>query len=162
MNKPILYCSENCAHSRELITQIKSKALLDNFYVYVIEKEASRLPPFVDRVPLLFHNNRALVDEGLFAYIHSIKKKPDQNVDAFKLESSLTDNFAFIDKDEDQEHTFVNANKNGDFDFQRIETIAETNNRDDQIKTLEEILSNRERDIPQIDKKMFHEVFVRD
>ena len=145
MLKPTLYCSTHCLHSKELIDQIKSKSIHELFNIHVIEKEASKLPPFVDRVPLLFHNNKVLHDEGLFTYINSINSK-QQTIDAFAKESSISDNFSFIDSEAGNEHSYLQVSPSGDFNHPQINTPQESSD-DTKNMSLEQLMSKREQDI---------------
>lgn len=146
MNKPILYCSENCLHSKELLQHIESKSIADNFQVYIIEKEEKGVPSFIDRVPLLFHNNKILYDEGLFMYIKSINSKT-KKVNAFTVESSISDTYSFIDKQDGLEHSYLNVNSAGNFEDQKIETPPESSETNNSSVSLEELISNRGKEI---------------
>jgi len=146
MLKPVLYCSVKCAHSKELLDVIKAKSILEMFKVHIIEQEKERLPPFVDRVPLLFHNNKILHDEGLFMYIQSINERK-QNIDAFAPESSISDSFSFIDAEKGNDHSYLYVNDRGDFEDQKINTPPESSD-DAKNMSLEQLMSKRERDLP--------------
>lgn len=146
MLKPVLYCSVKCAHSKELLDVIKEKSILEMFKVSIIEQETERIPTFVDRVPLLFHNNKVLHDEGLFMYIQSINEKK-KDIDAFAPESSISDNFSFIDVEKGNDHSYLYVNDRGNFEDQKINTPPESSD-DDKTMSLEQLMSKRERDIP--------------
>ena len=145
MLKPTLYCSTKCMHSKELLHHIKSKSIHDLFNIHVIETESSKLPPFVDRVPLLFHNNKVLHDEGLFTYINSINAK-QETIDAFAKESSISDNFSFIDSESGNGHSYLYVSASGDFNHPKIETPQESSDEVSSM-SLEQLMSKREQDI---------------
>jgi hypothetical protein len=144
MNKPILYCSLHCDHSKELLKYIKAKSIIDNFNIYIIENETKKLPAFVDRVPLMFHNNKMLFDEGLFIYINSIKSQREE-INPFTVESSISDTYSFIDSENGLDHSYLNVNSTGNFEDQKIETPQESSQTDK--VDLEQIINQREKDM---------------
>lgn len=149
MDKPVLYCSERCQFSKDVLTRLSSQKLLDNFQVFVIEKESSKPPLFVDRVPFLFHDNRMMYDEDLFFYLDNITKSKNQK--ELYVTSATTYDFAFVDDSstEGSAHNhFLSANSTGAFEDASIETPEETFGTDkDKSMSLEELVSRREKDV---------------
>lgn len=146
MLKPVLFCSVKCVHSKEILDVIKEKSILEMFKIHIIEHENEKLPTFVDRVPLLFHNNKILSDEGLFMYIQSINEKK-QVIDAFTPDHSISDHFSFIDTEKGNDHSYLYVNDKGDFEDQKINTPPESSDDAKNI-SLEQLITNRKSDVP--------------
>lgn len=144
MDKPILYYSNNCLHSMELLESIKSKNIDDNFNISNIEENHS-LPHFVDRVPMLFYNNKVLHDEGLFMYINSLNRK-QEDVNAFTVEKSLSDTFSFINSEDEMNHAYLNVNDKGAFEDQKINTPQESSDNQKSVD-LEKLMNERKKQI---------------
>lgn len=65
MDKPIVYMSATCRHSRELLGLIEKTGFADA-YSFVNVDRARKLPDFVDRVPLLYNGATIVTDQSLF------------------------------------------------------------------------------------------------
>ena len=85
MNKPTLFYSTQCEFSREIYSTLEKNNILHNYEIVNVST-ASNIPMFVDRVPLLFHNNKVLHDEGLFNYIDTILSDTE-SIQAFTLDT---------------------------------------------------------------------------
>ena len=141
MEKPVLYYSNKCTHSMELLASIKSKNIHDNFNMYTIEGNPN-IPHFVDRVPLLFYDNKVLHDEGLFMYINSLNSKKHEDVNPFATEKTLSDTFSFLDSENDLNHYYLNVNDKGAFEDQKINTPQESSD-DSKNTDIEKLMNER-------------------
>ena len=62
----VLFLSSACPHSMALLNDIQNAGLSDRFTFFDVSKQKGR-PAWVDRVPMLYHQGKAYVDDDLFA-----------------------------------------------------------------------------------------------
>ena len=73
VEKHVLFYSNHCEHSLELLAIIAQKSLRDRFYLVCVERYAQALPAFVTSVPLVFsESQQVLVDDDLFLFINHL------------------------------------------------------------------------------------------
>lgn len=65
MERPVVYVSASCKHSRHLVALMERTGFADS-YAFVNVDTEPRLPKFVDRVPLLYDGVTVVTDEDLF------------------------------------------------------------------------------------------------
>lgn len=151
MNKPVLYYSQNCTYSKEILDLLKNSNLVDQYELTCIDS-MRKLPTFIDRVPIMFHNNKVLHDEGLFNYMEHVSK-PAVSVEAFTLDTSISDQFSFIG-DANQEsmmnQSFLEISDKGEFRDQKIETPSEMEGNSRNNVSMDELINAREKDIKHI------------
>lgn len=148
MDKPVLYCSNRCKFSKDVLDRLAGKKLLGNFQLFVLEREKKKPPLFVDRVPFLFHDNRMMYDEDLFHYIDNITKT-NKDKDLF-VTSSTSHDFAFVDESVSggtAHNSFLSADASGSFVDATIETPEEVTDDGTKSVSLDELMSRRERDM---------------
>ena len=75
MNKPLLFYSNKCEHSRAVLDRIRKLNILNSFLTVCIENYMHMLPPFVDRVPLIYDYQRVYVDESMAEYLDHLGPK---------------------------------------------------------------------------------------
>ena len=152
MNKPILYYSQNCSYSTEILDLMKTSNMLDQYELTCIDS-MRKLPAFIDRVPILFHNNKVLHDEGLFNYMEHVSK-PTASVEAFTLDTSISDQFSFIGGDGAQNsnmnQSFLEISDQGEFRDQKIETPSEMEENMNKKCSLDDLINAREKDLKHI------------
>ena len=149
MNKPTLFYSERCEFSREIRSTLQKNSVIDNYTLVNVDNNDQQIPSFVDRVPLLFHNNKVLHDEGLFNYIENILAK-SESIKAFTLDTNLTDTFSFISEENSDE--FVKQYlkvSNGEFTEQKIDTPVEVEETK-KTQSIEELMFTRENEVKNI------------
>lgn len=146
MSKPTLFYSTRCEFSKEIYSTLEKNSIIEQYELVNIDT-MSKVPLFVDRVPLLFHNNKVLHDEGLFNYIESITVK-NEEVEAFTLDASLTDAFSFIG-DGDTQKQYLQISTSGQFVDQKIETPADAN-EPKKLQSMEELMFKRENEVKNI------------
>lgn len=144
MDKPKLYYSNNCQYSKEILKCINTKNISDNFQTISIEETKDQLPKYVDRVPLLFYNNKVLYDEGLFLYINSLNSKQEE-VNAFTIEKTLSDTFSYIDSGDAMNHNYLKINEKGSFEDQKIDTPQDSSD-DSKKLDLETLMNERKKE----------------
>jgi hypothetical protein len=103
-NKHILFFSNLCPYSKEILSLITKKNLKDIFVFICIEKTQQQLPHFVDRVPLIYTSQRSVVtDESLFSFIESIQVQgavaEDLSPFDVHIKANISDNFSFLEDD---------------------------------------------------------------
>lgn len=100
MQKDILFFSNLCEFCREVISLVAKNGLKDHFMMVCVDNKNLNLPPFVDRVPLIYTTQKKLyADENLMQYVKS--KFVDNSLQPYTLVGSNTnsysDNFSFIE-----------------------------------------------------------------
>ena len=71
-SKPVLFYSKFCRHSGDAVRAISARNLGGSIVMACVDGNTQRLPPWVDRVPLIFtHDRRVLSDESLLMYVAS-------------------------------------------------------------------------------------------
>lgn len=103
MQKDILFYSNSCGFSKEILHIIATHHLKDRFMLVSVDNRNLKLPPFVDRVPLLYTHSKILIaDENLLNYVKSFVSastlQPYALVGANT--TSYTDNFSFLQETE--------------------------------------------------------------
>lgn len=74
----ILFYSNQCEFSNEILNVIKSNGIVGDFVMINIDTIArNKLPSFVDRVPLILIRNKSevVIEDHLFPFLNSISKK---------------------------------------------------------------------------------------
>ncbi len=103
VKKDIVFYSNHCGFSRQVLQVINEHHLKERFLMVCIDNKNLKLPPFVDRVPLVYTVQKKLyADENLLNYIKSY-------IQASKLQpyalvgtntTSYTDNYSFLSETE--------------------------------------------------------------
>ena len=101
MQKDILFFSNLCEFCREVLSLLAKHGLKDHFMMVCVDNRNLKLPPFVDRVPLLYTTQKNLyADENLVEYIKS--KFVENSLQPYTLvggnTGSYSDNFSFIEE----------------------------------------------------------------
>jgi hypothetical protein len=100
MQKDILFYSSLCEFCHEVLTLLTKHNVKDHFMLVCVDNKNLKLPPFVDRVPLIYTNHKKLyADEHLVEYIKS--KFVESSLQPYSLmggsTNSYSDNFSFIE-----------------------------------------------------------------
>ena len=97
MDKDIVFYSNYCKFSQDLINYIGKKDLKKMFVFVSVDINRNRLPPQVDRVPALFlkKEQKVLFDDDIFACIEA--SVPDANP-LENLSSAFADNYSFLEE----------------------------------------------------------------
>ena len=160
MDKPVLFISNYCDHSKELLTTLLKANMKNQFSIVCVDNDNNnKLPPFVDRVPLMYYDNKVLVDEGLFNYIESLNNQQNNNSEILPFTSmemgngTLSDNYSYIganNKDFPEKNTIQKTFSHISQDEQRIYTPEEDSVLSKSKLSLEDLISKRENDIKHI------------
>jgi hypothetical protein len=98
--KDILFYSNFCEYSNEVLNTIIRKNASDEFMLVCIDTNKFKLPSFVDRVPLVFTKQGAVIsDESILSYINELYPSITHEIMPFSLQGGqdYTNPFSFID-----------------------------------------------------------------
>jgi hypothetical protein len=123
MSKILLFYSEYCQYSKNLLEQIAKNDLRGEFLNVCIDSASYNIPKFVTKVPMLYskENNRVLVEDEIMDYVDilikkkaSIKQEDVQYYSQVEMDNKFSDNFSFLN-DENQKRSFVFLNEDNTF-----------------------------------------------
>ena len=112
MKKDILFYSNFCTYSKEIVNNISKTSLNDSFLFVSVDDENIQLPPFITSVPTIYliNDKKIVVDEAIPKWINeklSSTKGPLKNDEGNEIhayfgtsENSLGLNYASIDDTE--------------------------------------------------------------
>ena len=127
--KDIIFYSNYCTYSKEIINQISKTPINDNIIYVSVDDENIQLPPFVNAVPTIYlvNEKKIVVDEQINDWIKSKISKPvDDTLQPYfgGCDSSYSSSFSSIDDKELKPYissfTFLG-------DEQKIETPNDSN-----------------------------------
>jgi hypothetical protein len=100
MQKDILFFSNLCDFCREILSLLTKHGLKDHFMMVCVDNKSLKLPPFVDRVPLIYTTQKKLyADENLVDYVKS--KFVENSLQPYALvggnTGSYSESFSFIE-----------------------------------------------------------------
>jgi hypothetical protein len=153
MNRHVLFYSNYCHFSKNVLTNIIKKDLKEMFVLVCVDKRNIQLPDFVDRVPLIFTmDRRMLVDDAVSAFIDGVAEyiatvtrssstlataQPDDDVSAWSTlemgSRGISDRFSFLEGGSEcplYSHNFVDVNHNPTITTVVDDGAKENNNRD--------------------------------
>lgn len=153
MQKDILFYSNLCDFSKEVLQNIAKYQIKDKFLLVCVDNKNLKLPPFVDRVPLIYTVSKKLfADENLMNYLQSMVESTSLQPYALvgTNTNAYSENFSFIeDTDGYTEDCSRNYNYLGM--EQKIYAPEDKNEpTDDKSKVLEAYMANRANDIQKI------------
>jgi hypothetical protein len=138
----IVFYSQHCPHSRELLKEINAKDLEKYFVFVCVEQYRNRIPPQVDRVPALLIRNegRVLFEDEILKYIGC-------DVTPIETLNGFSESFSFLEED-----TLGPSNNFSVFgQEQRIVTPDDDNgNQKGDGSILEKFMTDRARDVSNI------------
>ena len=123
MSKILLFYSEYCQYSKNLLEQIAKNGLRGEFLNVCIDSASYNIPKFVTKVPMLYskENNRVLVEDEIMDYVDilikklaSSKQEDVQYYSQVEMDNKFSDNFSFLN-DENQKRSFVFLNEDNTF-----------------------------------------------
>ena len=124
MKKDIIFYSNYCSYSKEIINQISKTPIHDNIIYVCVDDDNIQLPPFVKAVPTIYlvNDKKIVVDEAISGWIKDkISKPKDTELQAYygACDNSYGGSFSTIDDSENKpfisSYTFLG-------DEQKIET----------------------------------------
>lgn len=103
MDKNILFFSNFCCHSKELVKKISSTPLKNELLYICVDDKNIRLPPFIQVVPTIYlvKNKSILVEDKITEWIDSKNEQDTGEILAYHGNSmnSISTNFSFLDND---------------------------------------------------------------
>ena len=80
MKKDLLFYSNYCSYSKEIINQISKTPINDNIMYICVDDENIQLPPFVKAVPTIYlvTEKKIVVDEAITGWIKDKNSKPEE------------------------------------------------------------------------------------
>ena len=81
MKKDIIFYSNYCTYSKEIINQLSKTSINDNIIYVCVDDENIQLPPFIKAVPTIYlvNDKKIVVDEAISSWIKEKVSKPDTN-----------------------------------------------------------------------------------
>lgn len=125
----MVYVSAKCAHSRSLIKLVERTGFADA-YSFVNVDTARGLPPYVDRVPLMFDGTNVVTDERLFDLFSGASgsssaraaTNADESAPVNALGSAFASSFGRLDGSDISEMGGIQSQAAWLHDTQKIET----------------------------------------
>lgn len=122
----LLFYSTYCKYCDEVLSTLGKTTIKDKFMLVCVDKHSNNLPPFVDRVPLVFRpsTNEIIVDDDVLAYLRRFvvvtkpasaanvqkpqlqteskpgKEKEEDEISPYSLQSNAnySDSFSFLEE----------------------------------------------------------------
>jgi hypothetical protein len=117
MQKDILFYSNLCEFCKQVLTNLVKNNIKNKFMLVCVDNKNLNLPPFVDRVPLIYTTQKKVfADDNLINFIQS--KVASSSLQPYSLvglnTNSFSDNYSFIsDSDNVLEDSSRNYNMIG-------------------------------------------------
>lgn len=153
VQKDILFYSNLCDFSKEVLATLVKHQLKDNFLLVCVDNKNLKLPSFVECVPLIYTASKKLfADDHLMNYIKS--KISSSSLQPYSLvgmnTGSLSESFSFLDNgDEFGETSARNYNFLG-IDQKIYAPEESSENNGEGSKKLEAFMASRDNDIQKI------------
>lgn len=152
MQKDILFYSNTCGFSKEILQMIVNNNLKERFMLVCIDNRNLKLPPFVDRVPLLYTTTKKLIaDENLLNYVKSFVSS--SSLQPYALvganTNSYTDNYSFL---QETEVELGDSSRNFNIlGFEQPIYVAKDEENNNNLNTsLEKYMADRDADLQRI------------
>ena len=128
MKKDIIFYSNYCTYSKEIINQISKTPINDNIIYVSVDDENIELPPFIKAVPTIYlvNEKKIVVDEAISQWIKDkISKPKDDSLKPFFGSSDTSFSSGFSSLDNSGDKPFVSS-----FTFLGEDQKIETPNAD--------------------------------
>ena len=112
MDKEIIFYSNQCIPSKQLLSILTKNSIENNFRLICIDEKNVNLPNYLTKVPTLVTKNKnILVEDDLFNYINELLKKNTNkdDIDAYfpELSNGFSDSYSYLDDgNKSHAHTF--------------------------------------------------------
>ena len=109
LQKDVLFYSNYCDYSKEILGIITKKNIRNDFVLVCVDSRTHQLPPFVDRVPLVFSKDKQIiVDEAITEYVDSRGGDSSSSLEPFALfacagKANYSDGFSYITEESDND-----------------------------------------------------------
>jgi hypothetical protein len=105
LDKPILFYSTYCQHSREILSLLQKNNVLDSLLLINISSNKYKIPSFIKSVPTIYFNKQILSDSELENFLNNnIINKTDSTIDAFfpsEMNSGIGYSYSYLGSDND-------------------------------------------------------------
>lgn len=127
MSKDIIFYSNFCNYSKEILTQISKTTLNDKMTYICVDDRNINLPPFVQAVPTIYliNEQKVIVDEAIVPWIKS-KTQPTQTDEIGSYFGGDSFSSSFSNLDDSQDKSFTNEFTYLDTPIESINTPQES------------------------------------
>lgn len=115
MDKNILFYSNFCNHSKELLRNINQNPIKNSLIFVCVDDRNIQIPPFIKVVPTIYltNNKSILTNNEITNWINQHGKQESEDILAYNGSnmSSLSTNFSFLEEGNDlisNQYTFIN------------------------------------------------------
>ncbi len=170
IDKPILFYSNYCQHSREILNLLQKNNVLESLLLINISSNKYKIPSFIKCVPSLYYNNTVLFDEDLEKFINTklISKNNNDSIDAFfpsEMNSGIGYSYSYLGSSDNDNirNSLMYVN---DMENCKITTPDENDflNSDEKNINMNKLTEQREQDLQKIlnsDKVSQQRNFIR-
>jgi hypothetical protein len=157
MQKDILFYSNFCEFSKEVLGILIKNSLKEAFMLVNVDNRQLQLPAFVDRVPLIYAaNKKVFSDEHLMAFLQS--KIGSSSLQPYSLMGTNTnaysENFSFIESGDTLDALPEDCSRNYNYLGMDQKIYAPKEDEDDvkssQSGMLEKFMEDRQMDIAKL------------
>lgn len=147
MDKDIIFFSNFCDYSRDILGKIEEYKLQDKIVSVCVDDENIKLPPFLEVVPTIYlqKSKSIIVDDDIISYLDNLKPKPQQNIGDWdnNFSSSSMSTFASLDNSDDSSFVGTGGFASISYDF----SVKEMDENSIPRRTMEDL--EKERNIEQ-------------
>jgi hypothetical protein len=168
LDKPILFYSNYCQHSREILNLLQKNDVIDSILLINISSSKYKIPSFIQNVPALYFNKKVLIDNELEDFINkNIINKNNNTIDAFfpsEMNSGIGYSYSYLSSDNDNiKNSLMYIN---DMEQVKINTPDENDfiSSSDKAINMNKLTEQREQDLQKIlntDKNSEQRNFIR-
>ena len=115
MEKNILFYSNFCNHSKELIRKISQTKIKETLLYICVDDKNIQIPQFINVVPTIYlvNNKSTLTNNDINEWLNRDNNNKDESILAYNGDSmgSLSTNFSFLDDSDalvSKQYTFLN------------------------------------------------------
>lgn len=156
MKKDIIFYSNFCTYSKEIINQISKTPINDNIIYISVDDENIELPPFIKAVPTIYlvNDKKIVVDEGITQWIKEKTSKPvDESIQPYfgSTDNSYSSSFSTLNSDESNKpfissYTFLGEE-------QKIETPkSDSNTNNTKASNIDKLQQERQAEFQSIQR----------
>ena len=143
MDKDIIFFSNFCDYSKEILGKIEEYKLQDKIVSVCVDDENIKLPPFLEAVPTIYLQKSIsiIVDDDIVSYLENQKPQPQQNIGDWdnNFASSSMSTFASLDNNEDAGFVGTGGFASINYDF----SVKEMDENSIPRRTMEDIEKER-------------------
>ena len=143
MDKDIIFFSNFCDYSKEILGKIEEYKLQDKIVSVCVDDENIKLPQFLEAVPTIYlqKSKSIIVDDDILSYLDNQKPKPQLNIGDWdnNFSSSSMSTFASLDNSEDSSFVGTGGFASISYDF----SVKEMDENSIPRRTMEDIEKER-------------------